>query len=141
MSGVHGRDSRCSNAEAAPYNWFDYVDKDHPSVMHLNQWFESLPIFVQHDEEGKIEGLMEKASQGELWQSDDAKSPLKPITSDPEMFELRHKSLNKPLRFYHAEPEHRPDLLVRLHQHIKRENPSQQEEIDFAVERYRAQTD
>jgi|SRR5699024_6282638 len=140
MGALHNRRSRCSDKESGPYRWFDYVDEEHPSVIHLEEWLQSLPFFAQSDERGKIDAVMDKARQGELWDSGDAKSPLRPITSDPELFELRHMALTKPLRLYHAEPSKHPDLLLLLHRHIKKDVPPQQEEIDFAVERYRRQS-
>ena len=68
--------------------------------------------------------------------SGDARTPIKPIWKDPEVFELRRTALKKRLRFYHGEPAEAPHALVALHRHIKLEDPSQQTEIEFAANRY-----
>lgn len=81
---------------------------------------------------------MEAAAAGELWDSGDETTRIKPIYSDPDVYELRRRALTKALRFYHAEPFELPTSLVSLHRHIKSDSPSQQREIDFAVKRYRA---
>lgn len=137
MRASNDRRSRCSNEEAAPYQWVDYVDQGHPSVIELEEWFQSLSPFARSHEQGTIDNLMEQAQKGKLWESNDAKTPIKPITSDPELFELRHTALNQPIRFYHAEPERYPNLLLALHRHIKKELPPQQDEVEFAIGRYR----
>lgn len=92
MRASNDRRSRCSNEEAAPYQWVDYVDQGHPSVIELEEWFQSLSPFARSHEQGTIDNLMEQAQKGKLWESNDAKTPIKPITSDPELFELRHTS-------------------------------------------------
>ena len=132
--------SRCSNKESAPYTWFDHTDENHPAVRKLEDWLQSLSFFAEQNERGRIDNLFDKASKGELWDSNDGATPLKPITSDPDLFELRHKAFTVMMRFYHAEPEHYPQLLIALHRHIKVDGASQQREIDFAIERYRTQS-
>lgn len=69
--------------------------------------------------------------------SGDARTPIKPIWKDPEVFELRRTALKKRLRFYHGEPAEAPHALVALHRHIKLDDPPQQTEIEFAASRYR----
>lgn len=75
---------------------------------------------------------------GSLEDSGDARTPIRPIRSDPDVYELRHKALGKRLRFYHGEPTELPCSLVLLHRHIKCEEFPQQAQINFAVDRYRS---
>ncbi len=95
----------------------------------------ALALISRSHELGEIDDLLEAAALGELEDTGDARTPIKPIRSDPEVYELRRKALSKQLRFYHAEPDDLPDGLLALHKHMKGA-VSQQEEIDFAVDRY-----
>ncbi|MCZ9881919.1 hypothetical protein [Arthrobacter sp. B2a2-09] len=94
-----------------------------------------MALISRSHELGEIDDLLEAAALGELEDTGDARTPIKPIRSDPEVYELRRKALSKQLRFYHAEPDDLPDGLLALHKHMKGA-VSQQEEIDFAVDRY-----
>lgn len=118
--------------------WRDHIDVSNPSVVSMDTWFARLPVFEQNHQQGECEELFEAAAAGELWDSGDETTPIKPINSDPDVYELRRKALNKALRFYHAEPAVLPMSLVALHRHIKTDSAGQQQEIDFAVERYRS---
>ncbi|MEJ6554008.1 hypothetical protein PQI51_03095 [Microbacterium esteraromaticum] len=89
--------------------------------------------------EGEMEDLFEAAADGLLEESADDYLPLKPIHSDPDMWELRLKAL-KAYRFYHGEPSRYPSLLVKLHRHIKDGKTDQQAEIEAAIARYRARS-
>lgn len=129
-------DSRCSQPAGAPYRWYNYVDLAHPSVIKLDGFLGSLIPPVRAMEEGEIEDLFDAASAGLLEEDSDEYVPLRPIVSDPDMYELRLKSL-RTYRFYHGEPERYPDLLLKLHRHIKDEDTNQQTEIDHAIDRYR----
>lgn len=131
-----GSDSRCCQTSGAPYSWRDYVDPSHRSVEELNGWLNTLAPFARAIEEGQIDDLFDAAASGELLDSADGRTPIKPIWSDPEIYELRYKSLNKPLRFYHGEPSSLPNELVALHRHIKSGGRSQQAEIEDAAARY-----
>jgi len=117
----------------------EYVDETHPSVVGLAAWLDSLAPFARAHEEGEIDELLEAAAQGELEESGDERTPIKPIRVNPELFELRRKALVMNLRFYHGEPQALPTSLVALHRHIKgRGGPTQQQEINQAALRYAA---
>lgn len=131
-----GSDSRCCFEREVPLTWKYYVDESHPSVVAFEQWLTSLAPFARNIELGEIEELMEAATFGELWESADAKTPIKPINQHPEIFEIRRRGLNKALRFYHAEPEGLPTELVAIHRHIKIGPREQQREIEYATKRY-----
>lgn len=133
-----GSDSRCCTRQDPPLIWRDYVDDLHPSVVAMDRWLDGLVPFERFHQEGENAELIEAAAAGELWDSGDETARIKPIYSDPDVYELRRRALTKALRFYHAEPVELPTALVSLHRHIKSDSPSQQSEIDFAVERYRA---
>ena len=128
-------DSRCSQPEGAPYRWIDNVDLEHPSVLrfetHLEMMLPSLRAVVR----GEIRDLFEAARLGELEEDSDGFEPLKPIVTDPEVWELR---IEEPTayRFYHGEPARYPTVLVRLHRHIKDDADRQQDEIEYAISRY-----
>lgn len=128
-------DSRCSQPAGAPYNWIDNVDVTHPSVVrfeeHMDMMLPSLRAIVR----GEIRDLFKAAELGELEEATDDYEPLKPIVSDPEMWELR---IEEPTayRFYHGEPAKYPKALVSLHKHLKDSALVQQDEIDFAISRY-----
>lgn len=133
-----GSDSRCSSRRETPLKWISYVDESHPAVLELEHWLASLAPFARQVELGEIEELMDAAAHGELWDSADETTPIKPIREHPEIFEIRRRALSKALRFYHAEPASRPFSLISLHRHIKTGGGEQQGEIEFAAKRYRA---
>lgn len=87
-------------------------------------------------EEGEIDDLFAAAAAGLLDDDTDEYAPLSPIFSDPDLYELRLKTV-RTYRFYHGEPQRYPDLLLKLHRHIKDGNTDQQAEIEFAIDRYR----
>lgn len=133
-----GSDSRCCRPADAPYFWHDFVDASHYAVAELDAWLHSLPPFARLNELGRIDELFEAASEGRIAAPcDDATARIKPIRHDPELWELRYKALSKPLRFYHAEPVRLPRHLVELHRHIKTTGDDQQEQIEYATDRYR----
>lgn len=132
----NGSDSRCCSEREIPLTWKYYVDESHPSVLALERWLAGLAPFAREIELGEIEELMEAAAYGELWESADATTPIKPINEHPEIFELRRRALNKALRFYHAEPGAKPSALVAIHRHIKIGRREQQRDIEFAAQRY-----
>jgi hypothetical protein len=131
-----GRDSRCCDASAAPFSWRDFVDPDDGAVENMDSWIQKLSPFARAHELGEIDDLFDAASQGELWDTGDATTPIKPIREDPEIFELRRTALSKRLRFYHGEPQERQDLLVAVHRHIKSNDDDQQVQIEVAADRY-----
>lgn len=132
----NGSDSRCCDPDAGPWSWHLYVDESHASCVELDDWLNGLAPFARSHQLGEIDDLFDAASRGELWDTGDAVTPIKPIRLDPEIFELRRTALSKKLRFYHGEPAALPYALVRLHRHIKSDNPSQQIEIQHAADRY-----
>jgi hypothetical protein len=95
-----------------------------------------LAPFARAHQQGENDDLLEAAAGGELWDSGDETTLIKPIREDPEIFELRRQALSKKLRFYHGEPSELPRSLVALHRHIKTDNASQQAEIIYASGRY-----
>lgn len=131
-----GNDSRCCDSSGAPWSWNVYVDDGHPSCVEFDNWLARLAPFARSHEQGEIDDLFEAASRGELWDSNDARTPIKPIRLDPEIYEIRRTALSKMLRFYHGEPRMLPNSLVSLHRHIKKDDPSQQIEIEYAAIRY-----
>ncbi|CAQ03226.1 hypothetical protein B5P19_15920 [Clavibacter sepedonicus] len=133
-----GSDSRCCQPSPAGYVWRDYRDNAHASVAELEAWLGTLAPFARAHEEGVLDDLMEAAARGELEDSGDEKTPIKPVVLDPEIFELRHTALSKALRFYHGEPASLSTILVRLHEHIKTTTEAQQTEIEFAADRFDA---
>lgn len=131
-----GSDSRCCNRNGAPYVWHQHVDLTHESVVALTDWLGSLAPFARSIEEGEIDELFEAAAQGMLMDSADERTPIKPVQIDPEIYELRRTALSKRLRFYHGEPDEHPRMLAALHRHIKSGSDTQQDEIEFAADRF-----
>lgn len=131
-----GSDSRCCNSYAAPYEWTDFTDEEHPSAIELDAWLASLAPFARAHALGELDDLFDAASRGELQDTGDMRTPIKPIREDPEIYELRHTALSKKLRFYHGEPSELPDELVALHKHIKTTNEAQQVDVEDAADRY-----
>lgn len=84
---------------------------------------------------GEIEELFDAAAHGLLEESADDYEPLKPIVTDPEIWELRFQEPAE-YRFYHGEPPRHPSVLVKLHRHIKDDADAQQAEILYAISRY-----
>lgn len=132
-----GTDSRCCDPSLKPLAWLDYVDAEHFSVIEFDDWIGSLTRVARAHEEGEIEDLFEAAGHGELQDSGDARTKIKPIRKDPEVYELRRKALAKNLRFYHGEPKELPKGLVKLHRHIKVDASTQASEIEYAAQRYK----
>ncbi|WP_260300803.1 hypothetical protein [Rathayibacter sp. PhB152] len=116
--------------------WLDHVDDAHPSMRDLEQWLSSLTPWSRAHELGRVDDLLEAAAAGDLYDTGDERTPIKPIRRDPEVFELRHTSLSKKLRFYHGEPPELPSSLVALHRHIKSTAADQEAQIEHAAERY-----
>jgi len=131
-------DSRCSQPAAFPYQWLDNVDTQHPSVLRYEAHFAMMLATQRAMLLGEVDELFEAAANGELEESADDYAPLKPIVSDPEIWELRLDSLAE-YRYYHGEPPRWPNLLVKLHRHVKDDAAAQQEEIEQAIRRYRPQ--
>jgi hypothetical protein len=131
-----GSDSRVCKPWDAPYAWQMYLDPEHSGAQGLAEWLEGLSEFNQNHIEGQIDDLFDAAEQGELEDTGDEKTPIKPVHPNPEIFELRLKQLNKKLRFYHGEPDFMPSALVSIHEHIKTTNKAQSLEIGFAAKRY-----
>lgn len=96
----------------------------------------SLKPFARSGVTGEIDALLEEAATGRLEDTGDEKTPIRPAHPNPEVFELRLKSLNKALRLYHGEPAHFPDHLIALHMHIKVSSEGQREEIAYTTGRY-----
>lgn len=118
--------------------WHDYTDSGHPAVQSLEKWVNSLSPWARDHELGRLDDVLEAASKGQLEDSGDERTPIKPINKDPELYEIRHQALSKKLRLYHGEPHELPTTLVSVHRHIK-ENGSQQEtQIRDAAARYLA---
>lgn len=63
----------------------------------------------------EIEVVIERARFGELVE----RGELKSINVDPELWEIRTRINNKPVRIYHAEPQSFTDLMVGLRAHFK----------------------
>lgn len=131
-----GSDSRCCRPREVPLQRVDFVDKEHEEVQKLYGWLLGLDPWLRDHELGTIAELFETAARGELVPTRGGGTPIKPIWTDPELFELRHRVLTTPVRFYHGEPDRHPDAMVHLHEHIKTGAAHQQEQIDFAVRRY-----
>lgn len=102
----------------------------------MDAFLASLIPPVRAVEEGEIEDLMDAAAAGLIEEDSDDYVPLKPIFSDPDLYELRLKTL-RTYRFYHGEPAAYPDLLLALHRHIKDRETKQQDEINHSITRYR----
>lgn len=135
--GRSGSDSRCCQPTDYPLEWVDYTDSNHAGLLEIETWLNTLNAHARDHEIGRVEELMEAASLGRLEDSGDERTPIKPIRRNPEIFEIRHKALSKPLRFYHGEPGELPDSLVQLHRHIK-SGTSQESHVLHAVQRYLA---
>lgn len=116
--------------------WRNFEDHSHGDIAQYEAWFESLIPAVRAQQLGEIDDLIDAAALGELEDSGDAATPIKPIRLDPEVFELRRRALSKKLRFYHGEPARLPSVLVALHHHIKTNDGQQEEAIKQAVGQY-----
>lgn len=136
-----GRDSRCCNHVATPLEWRHFEDNSHQDIVELEEWLASLSPFARDHELGEIDELFEAAANGDLEDSGDQKTAIKPVTEVPEIFELRRTALTKKLRFYHGEPDELPYVLVALHRHIKTGVGSQNSALAFSISRYRLGSD
>lgn len=137
MNNGQGLNSRCCDPRENPLQWLSYVDESHAEVQKLAAFWAGLEPWAAEHELGAIAALLDLAANGKLIYSTQPSTPIKPIRTDPDLYELRHTALAKKLRFYHAEPPKHPDLLVRLHEHIKIDDDHQQKQIDYAASRYR----
>jgi hypothetical protein len=131
-----GADSRCCTPAPVAYVWRDYRDQERQAAVELDTWMSTLPVFERLHQEGENDDLLEAAARGELWDSGDETTKIKPIVTNPDIYELRRTALTKKLRFYHGEPSELPLMLIGLHRHMKTDNTSQQVEIQHAADRY-----
>ncbi|WP_082454645.1 MULTISPECIES: hypothetical protein [unclassified Frigoribacterium] len=131
-----GSDSRCCRPEDGPYVWRDYRDPTRQAAVDFETWLQGLAPFARAHQEGENEDLLEAAARGELKDSGDETTAIKPIVANPEIYELRRTALSKKLRFYHGEPSELALMLVALHRHMKVDGTPQQPEIEFAAARY-----
>lgn len=136
LEGRRGSDSRVCKPWDAPYYWHRYIDDSHHGPAGLEDWLAGLSEFNRNHIEGQLEELFDAAANGELEDSGDARTPIKPIHAKPEVFELRITQLDKKLRFYHGEPDFMPAALVAIHEHIKTSDADQSKQIGFAAQRY-----
>lgn len=116
--------------------WDTVLDRTHHQIVEYEAWLSALVPSVRAQQEGEVEELLDAAACGLLEESADEKTPIKPVMSEPEVFELRRTALIKKLRFYHGEPEHDTEMLVELHRQIKTGRASQNEAIKFAGDQY-----
>lgn len=122
--------------------WVDFMAEESEGVLGFLHWLSGLEEGDLELAIGRIHALRELAANGEL-PDDDGR--LKPIRTDPDIYELRWFEYGEHLRQYHAEPPEFPDHLVILHMHIKHLSPTsdevtddlQQQEINWAVMRYK----
>lgn len=128
--------SRCAQKRNAPMRWFDATEWDHPSVVEVEEHFAAKGMAVLLQARGRIAMFEDKAAYGRLYAVDDDSTEISPIWKDPDVYEIRFKVLTAMVRLYHGEPASYPDVLVKLHRHIKEDTDSQQLEIDHAVEVY-----
>lgn len=135
-TGRRGADSRCCRPVDPPWEWHDYVDPSDVAVLELEAWLDALTPWARDHELGKIDDLLDAAALGDLEDSGDERTPIVPVRTDPEIYELRHRALAKQLRFYHGEPSELPMALVALQRHIKSGREHQQQQIDRATQRY-----
>ncbi|CAN5239870.1 hypothetical protein BH11ACT3_BH11ACT3_05830 [soil metagenome] len=92
---------------------------------------------------GEFAAVMQSAAMGNLFLN--GKS-LRPITRDPDIYELRWKFGSRLYRMYHAEPSRFPEDLIALRFHEKltagltdaEVHAAQQDEISLAIVRYHA---
>lgn len=142
MSGNHrrrrGRDSRCCSERDLPLSLHDYTDPTHGSIVAFVAWLRDLAPFARDFVTGEIAALLDDAMEGNLYDTGDERTPIKPIRVDPEIFELRRTVLSKKLRMYHGEPAEFPDFLVQIHLHMKIDKKTQEEEIAYSADRYTA---
>ena len=64
---------------------------------------------------GELDAVIERAIHGELVE----RQELKPVQTDPELWEIRTYINNKKVRIYHAEPQDFRNLMVGLRAHFK----------------------
>lgn len=130
-------DSRCCRPNNPPLEWVEFSDPEHEGMVELAAWLNSLHPWARDNEIGRVEALMERAARGQLFESGNrALETIKPIRTNPDIWELRHKALSKALRFYHGEPAAHPMALIALHRHIKVSDEQQQQHVEFASNRY-----
>ncbi|MFJ6078348.1 hypothetical protein ACIQC0_08575 [Pseudarthrobacter sp. NPDC092419] len=64
---------------------------------------------------GELDAVIERARFGELVEGEE----LKPVSADPELWEIRARMNGKQVRIYHAEPQIYVNLMVGLRAHFK----------------------
>lgn len=105
-------------------SWTNAWDLQHQEMLEVDAWLQSLPMALAEAHEGAIDSLCNRAARGKLAATDDD-TPIVAVASQPDLFELRWKFDSREgddvrfLRQYHAEPDAKPQLLVRTHRHLK----------------------
>lgn len=122
------------------HTWVERIDISRAAVQEFDQWLKGLVPFAREHELGEQDDLFEAASYGDLEDTGDEKTPIKPVSKDPDMYELRRTALSKKLRWYHGEPPSLPTTLLKVHRHIKHDSATQEVEIRYAATRYLALT-
>jgi hypothetical protein len=120
------RISRCTQPQNPPLTWRNYQDDDENDVIaeEIARVLRAhpLPQAELKFRYAAITQLRSAASRGELMSGED----IKPISLDPELWELRWQFGPDLYRQYHAEPANMPGWLVALRFHRKTVNPSDQ---------------
>jgi hypothetical protein len=113
------RISRCTQPQDPHLTWRNYEDEEGTDVVALETATalraHPLPRAELIARYAEITQLRDAASRGELIPDED----VKPISLDPELWELRWRFGREIYRQYHAEPVNMPGWLVALRFHRK----------------------
>lgn len=113
------RRSRCTLPRSVPLDWIDFRDDENEQTNLALSAILALPEAQQELVIGEIVALRERAALGLIPYGDENDPDLKPIRTDPDVYELRWRFGSVLLRQYHAEPPELPNALVDLHFHRK----------------------
>ena len=102
-----------------PLDWMDFRDDENEQTKLALTAILALPEAQQELVIGEILALRERAEMGLIPFGDEDDPDLKPIRSDPDVYELRWRFGSLLLRQYHAEPPELSNALVDLHFHRK----------------------
>ncbi len=138
------RSSRTTDPTSAPYAWEDHVERDGERVAEndLDACLQE-GCRTQADYDmcvAEVEVRKRRAAAGKLHPPDE----LKPVRTEPLLWEVRWDFDGRLLRLYHAEPRKAPKTLLALLYHWKRDqgtpteiDDAQEAEMVRAGDRYR----
>ena len=124
LTSIPRKPSRCTQPREQPLTWIYYKGNDGDLIEEIRNVVDDLALPTDRELVlGLVSEKNELAASGDLADSDD----IKPVSFDPEVWELRYEFNGLLYRLYFAEPYTHPHHLVALKFHVKTVDEAEQE--------------